>query len=112
MPDRIRRSLFPVALASLVIALSASGRTLLENAINWVASGGNIDGSGLYTAGDTEGTFEVTASETSGLAATASVSIRSNELPPPPPNGVPDPTLLPVASGQLRPQPRCGRGVR
>jgi len=46
----------------------------------WNATGGTIDGTGLYQAGTTAGTFQVTASE-SGLNAQATVTVASDAVP-------------------------------
>jgi hypothetical protein len=44
--------------------------------VTWTASGGTIDSDGVFTAGNTEGTFSVTAtSTTSGISASASVTV-------------------------------------
>lgn len=60
--------------------------------VTWTATGGTIDGSGRYTAGQTPGTYQVTAAEPkSGLTSTASVLIRQ---PPPPPPPVAPPVTL------------------
>jgi hypothetical protein len=54
--------------------------------VNWSATGGSIDDGGTYTAGDTAGTYRVTATNTSGtLADTVSVTISAPPAPPPPP---------------------------
>jgi hypothetical protein len=42
----------------------------------WSASGGSITNQGLYTAGSLVGTYEVVATETSGVADTAAVTIQ------------------------------------
>src|SRR3954469_214302 len=54
--------------------------------VNWGATGGSIDGGGTYVAGDTAGTYRVTATNTAGtLADTVTVTISAPPAPPPPP---------------------------
>ena len=54
-------------------------------AVTYSATGGTISPSGLYTAGGSNGTFQVIARQTGGtLADTSSVTV-SGTLPPPPP---------------------------
>ncbi|HEV8598770.1 MAG TPA: OmpA family protein [Gemmatimonadales bacterium] len=54
--------------------------------VNWTATGGEITQSGEYTAGQTPGDFQVTATEPkSGLSASATVTIKAPPPPPPPP---------------------------
>jgi uncharacterized protein YjdB len=43
--------------------------------VSWSATGGSIDGRGLFTAGATAGSFQVVAVHAEGLAATADVSV-------------------------------------
>jgi hypothetical protein len=52
--------------------------------VNWSATGGTIDSSGLYTAGNQEGTFQVTATSVDdpSLTATATVQITATEIDP------------------------------
>lgn len=62
--------------------------------VNWTATGGTITGAGEYTAGQTPGSYQVTATEPkSGLTSTASVLIKEPPPPPPPPPVVPQVTL-------------------
>src|SRR5215213_8489669 len=64
--------------------------------VNWGATGGSIDGGGTYVAGDTAGTYRVTATNTSGtLADTVQVTITAPPAPPPPPPP-PEPVLAKV----------------
>ena len=79
--------------------------------VNWGATGGSIDAGGTFVAGDTAGTYKVTATNTAGtLADTVSVTITAPPAPPPPPTPAPPPpepvvakvTLLP-ASATLAP---------
>src|SRR3954451_21592841 len=54
--------------------------------VNWGATGGFIDAGGTYVAGDTAGTYRVTATNTAGtLADTVTVTISAPPAPPPPP---------------------------
>ena len=54
--------------------------------VNWGATGGFIDAGGTYVAGDTAGTYRVTATNTAGtLADTVTVTITAPPAPPPPP---------------------------
>jgi hypothetical protein len=71
--------------------------------VNWSATGGSIDAGGTYVAGHAAGTYQVTATNTSGtLADTVPVTITSPPLPPPPPE--PEPPTEPVlARVVLRP---------
>jgi len=71
--------------------------------VNWSASGGSIDGGGNYVAGDTAGTYRVTAANTSGtLADTVTVTISAPPAPPPPPEPTPAPEPV-LAKVVLRP---------
>ncbi len=63
--------------------------------VTYSATGGDVTQSGEYTAGGTEGSYNVTATEPkSGKMGTASVTVRKPAPPPPPP---PAPTLSRVA---------------
>jgi hypothetical protein len=63
-----------------------SGGSVVPIGVNWAATGGSIDAGGTYVAGDTAGTFRVTATNTAGtLADTASVTVTAPPSPPPPP---------------------------
>lgn len=54
--------------------------------VAWTATGGEITQAGLYTAGQTAGSYQVTATEPkSGLSASAAVTIKAPPPPPPPP---------------------------
>lgn len=56
------------------------------SAVTWTATGGEITQAGEYTAGQTAGTFQVTATEPkSGLSSSAAVEIKAPPPPPPPP---------------------------
>jgi hypothetical protein len=62
-----------------------SGGSVVPIGVNWAATGGSIDAGGTYVAGDTAGTFRVTATNTAGtLADTASVTVTAPPSPPPP----------------------------
>lgn len=52
--------------------------------VNWSATGGTVDSNGLYTAGNGEGTFQVTATgvDDPSLTATATVRISAEEFDP------------------------------
>src|SRR6476469_93902 len=65
--------------------------------VNWGATGGFIDAGGTYVAGDTAGTYRVTATNTAGtLADTVTVTITAPPAPPPPPPAPPEPVLAKV----------------
>src|SRR6185312_2606711 len=65
--------------------------------VNWAATGGFIDAGGTYVAGDTAGTYRVTATNTAGtLADTVTVTITAPPAPPPPPPAPPEPVLAKV----------------
>jgi outer membrane protein OmpA-like peptidoglycan-associated protein len=56
-----------------------------SRSVVWSATGGTITESGEYTAGDTPGTYQVTATEAKGeLSSTATVTIKAPPPPPPP----------------------------
>ena len=68
-----------------VVGIMSDGSTT-SPAINWTATGGTVSGGGLYTAGSSGGSYQVTATEpTSGLSATATVTVTAVPPPPPPP---------------------------
>jgi hypothetical protein len=58
------------------IGTSRDGSTT-QPAVTWVATGGAIDSSGLYTAGAATGNYRVIARASDGLADTAAVTISS-----------------------------------
>jgi hypothetical protein len=59
--------------------------SLVPVGVNWGATGGLIDGGGTYVAGDTAGSYRVTATNTAGtLADTVTVTISAPPTPPPP----------------------------
>jgi hypothetical protein len=65
-----------------------SGGNVVPIGVNWSATGGSIDAGGTYVAGDTAGTYRVTATNTAGtLADTVRVTITAPPSPPPPPPG-------------------------
>jgi len=65
--------------------------------VNWGATGGFIDAGGTYVAGDTAGTYRVTATNTAGtLADTVAVTITAPPAPPPPPPPPAEPVLAKV----------------
>ncbi len=53
--------------------------------VTWTATGGSINGSGLYTAGSTQGSYQVIATHGSGLSDAATVTVTPPPPPPPPP---------------------------
>jgi hypothetical protein len=58
------------------VAGHLSDGTLVSVGVTWTATGGTIDPGGLYTAGQTPGTYQVTATHTTtGKTATATVTI-------------------------------------
>jgi hypothetical protein len=73
------------------------GRPGTGGTIQWTATGGTITTQGLYTAGDTPGSFQVTGTEAgSGMSTGAGVSIRDpggDTTPPVLSNGQPTGTL-------------------
>jgi hypothetical protein len=74
--------------------------------VTWSGTGGTITTGGLYTAGATAGSYRVIGVLQGGtLADTSSITITAA----PPVTGVADPTLLPVASGQVPPTGSYGR---
>jgi hypothetical protein len=72
-----------VSPSSVTLAEGGKQRFTANVPVTWSATGGTIDSSGLYTAGNSAGNFTVTAiaSDGSGRAGTASVTITG---PPPP----------------------------
>jgi hypothetical protein len=66
------------------------GNEMVANDLQWTATGGITDSSGVFIAGDAEGSFEVRVTS-DGISATASVSITQGggpPIPPPPKPGV------------------------
>ena len=99
------------------------GGSVVPIGVNWAATGGSIDAGGTYVAGDTAGTYRVTATNTAGtLADTVSVTITAPPSPPPPPPAPPPPavtslilsppsvTLAPRATRQFAAYGRTGTG--
>jgi hypothetical protein len=91
--------------------------------VYWSATGGSIDAGGTYVAGDTAGTYRVTATNTAGTRAdTVAVTITAPPTPPPPPTPAPPPalasitlmpdlvTLTPSATKQFAAYGRTGAG--
>jgi hypothetical protein len=93
----------------------AFGRTQLGDSVgisaSWSATGGIISAAGLYTAGQTSGTYQVTAAQSGGsLAASASVTV----LAVPVAAVTVSPTTASVLSGQtvqLTATPRDANGT-
>jgi hypothetical protein len=74
-------------------------------AVTFTATGGTINGQGLYAAGPTGGAFQVIA-DASGLADTSSVSITvppPAPAPPPPPPPSPTPAPAPIPGVSIAP---------
>jgi hypothetical protein len=66
-----------------------AGGSVVPIGVNWGATGGSIDAGGTFVAGDTAGTYRVTATNTAGtLADTVSVTITAPPAPPPPPGSM------------------------
>jgi hypothetical protein len=67
-----------------VSATLSTGETVASPAVTWVATGGTVDGNGIYTAGTVPGLYAVTATCACGLVAASDVTVA---LAPPPPSG-------------------------
>ena len=63
--------------------LAGGGTTAVQ--VAWSATGGTVSTSGLYTAGQTAGSYRVVATGPNGLADTSSVTVTAPSAPPPPP---------------------------
>ncbi len=63
-------------------AMDGSGNPLTAVSFGWSATGGSVTADGLFTAGDQAGSYEVVATEASGLADTAEVTITDTTPPP------------------------------
>ncbi|MGH7549155.1 MAG: hypothetical protein ACREK3_00170, partial [Gemmatimonadota bacterium] len=57
----------------------------MDTAVTWEAEGGTITATGLYTAGNQPGSYQVSA-QSEDLSATASIVIDQPSPPPPPPS--------------------------
>jgi hypothetical protein len=57
-------------------AVLADGRTVVQPPLAWTTTTGTIDGTGYYTAPETEGTYPVRASASSGVYADAAVKVK------------------------------------
>ena len=69
--------------ATFTAAAMRCGKT---REVTWAATGGTITAAGEYTAGQTPGSYQVTATEPkSGLMGSAMVTIKEPPPPPPPP---------------------------
>jgi parallel beta-helix repeat protein len=66
----------------LVSGVATDGSTLPVT-VSWVAAGGTISSSGLFTAGPTSGSFRIVGRDSSGLADTSLVSVTAPAPPPP-----------------------------
>ncbi len=82
-----------------------SGGASAPVGVVWSATGGTIDPSGSYTAGQTAGTYQVIAANVLGtLADTAAVSVTVTDAPAPEPT----PTPAPDPEPQPNPDPTPG----
>jgi hypothetical protein len=73
------------------------GGSVVPIGVNWAAGGGSIDAGGTFVAGDTAGTYRITATNTAGtLADTVTVTITAPPAPPPPPAPTPTPGVAKV----------------
>jgi len=70
--------------AFVVTGLDQYGQPIPTGAVVWNATGGTIDDDGVFTAGQNEGSFNVTATA-SVFKATATVIVGDQPPPPPPP---------------------------
>jgi hypothetical protein len=84
-----------------------SDNTTTSVAVSWSATGGTVSSSGHYTAGSTAGSFRVIAVQQGGTKAdTSTITVTASAppvtVPPPPPStgSTPNPSLLPLATGQ------------
>jgi hypothetical protein len=70
-----------------IMGFDRDGKEVPLGQVNWTATGGTIDGSGLFAAGQEEGAFEVSA-VSEGIRGSASVKVTkvclswSGEVPP------------------------------
>lgn len=65
-----------------VTATLSTGGTLSDPAVTWVATGGTVNSSGLYVAGDLPGIYAVTATCSCGLIAASVVTVLPAGPPP------------------------------
>lgn len=56
-------------------ATLSDGSTQSNPGVTWIATGGTVTSSGLYTAGSTTGSFRVIASSSNGVADTSAITI-------------------------------------
>ncbi|HUZ18905.1 MAG TPA: DUF499 domain-containing protein, partial [Spirochaetia bacterium] len=81
-PDRLE--IMPAATYSFSLkAFDVDGRALQIARAKWSATGGTIDGSGMYTAGPETGQFSIDV-ELEGLQGRSVIVIAENAPPPPP----------------------------
>ena len=67
-------------------AVMSDGTTQTGMTVNWSATGGSISPAGYYTAGNSNGNYQVTVVDpASGMSATSSVDVSTPPPPPPPP---------------------------
>jgi hypothetical protein len=94
-------TLSPAAPQQFVAAGRYSDGSTRSLSVGWVATGGAVTGSGLYTAGSAVGRYHVIATSGS-LADTASVEIVGGSEPPPP---LPPPSDAGLANECASPEP-------
>ena len=78
------------------------GQTMPVKGVAWSTEGGTISADGVFTAGDAQGRFTITATA-DGLQATATIAVDDHVPPPPPPPPPPQITRL-IWSGDIPPQ--------
>lgn len=93
--------------AFVAVGRLSNGRTAPIGVV-WSATGGTIDPSGLYTAGDVAGSYRIVATNTTRkLADTAGVTITAAQspspVPTPDPDPIPGPPIPPLAHLFLTP---------
>jgi hypothetical protein len=65
---------------------SATVTGTTNTSVSWTATGGTISTSGLYTAGNTAGSYSVTATSVADISKYATASVTVSTAPPPPGN--------------------------
>ncbi len=63
---------------------SATVTGTTNTSVNWTASGGTITPAGMYTAGSSTGSFQVTATSAADSSQSAQVAVTVTAAPPPP----------------------------
>jgi len=82
--------------------LDQHGREIAVDAVDWSATGGAIDKSGVFSAGEDDGNYVVTV-RTGDISGTANVTVSKEKVPPPPPPPPPGRKRLSWA-GEVPPQ--------